>query len=166
MMKYMARALSLFAIGAIIAVSSLRPVAAQTKEPSSAMMAPVYAAVIGETGAVEMLTNAYTSDPTIVDEFAPYEWSGPNAVRQYASDLHAWLRAGNLKSVHVTFDAVRFWDTKGDRAWITMPATFSFTINGKLGSESGTYAFVLVRINGAWKAKSSSWATTSFASER
>lgn len=103
---------------------------------------------------------------TIVDEFPPYEWSGPDAVRRYAAGVEADYQKDKVRDIHVAIEDPRYFDVKGNWAWASVPATFSYLFAGKRTSESGIFAFVLVKIEDAWRIKSSSWAITSFATER
>jgi hypothetical protein len=77
--------------------------------------------------------------------------------------LRAWVATGGLKDLRVFTEEPRFWNVQGPRAWISIPATFTFVMDGKSDSESGVYAIVLTQSGAAWKVRSFSWATTAFA---
>ena len=110
-----------------------------------------------------LLKSVMTSSPTIIDEFAPYQWTGTGAIDRYTTALKAWLAAGGLTDLRVVAEAPRFWDVSGDRAWLVLPAVFTYEIGGKGNAESGVYAFVFTRTGGHWRVSSWAWATTAAA---
>ena len=136
-------------------------------KPSRAMLAPIYAFASGAASANSaVLSTVCVSDVTIVDEFAPFEWSGPGAARRYAAGVQADYLKDNVRDTQVAIEDPRYFDVKGGMAWASVPATFSYLFAGKRTSEVGMFAFVLVKSGDAWKVKSSSWAITSFATVR
>ena len=140
--------------------------AADAKEVPSAMMASIYAFANGDaTANAAQLKAACMPNATIIDEFAPYQWSGAGSAERYAADVKAFFKASDLTDVHVAIEDPRYWDAKGDSAWVSVPATFWFVMGGKHATESGEFTFVLTKINDAWKVKTSAWTTTSLAFE-
>lgn len=135
------------------------PVAASPKMPTSEMMAPINAIMAAATtNNLATMKKSYTSSPVIIDEFAPYRWSGPNAVATWFADFGAWLTMVKGTQMHGTFAGPGYWDATKDRAEIIMPTTFTFLIAGKAAAESGLWTFVLVKNGGSWRAESSAWA--------
>jgi hypothetical protein len=137
------------------------PVAASPTMPTSAMMAPIKAiAAAINANDLAVLKKFYTSSPVIIDEYAPYRWSGPNAVPTWFAVFGAFLTTAKITEGHVTLADPSYFDATNDRAEIIMPATFSFLIAGKPGADSGLWTFVLVKSGSSWKAESSAWART------
>mgnify|MGYP001483031760 CR=1 FL=1 len=142
------------------------PVAASPKTPTSAMMVPINGIMAAvNANNPTMMKKFYTSSPEIIDEFAPYRWSGPNAVATYSADFGAWLTMGKATQVHGTFADPSYFDATTNRVEIIMPATFTFLMAGKPAADSGLWTFVLEKNGGSWKAESSAWAPMQLTTE-
>jgi len=142
------------------------PVAASPKMPTSAMMVPINGIMAAENANnPAMMKKFYTSSPVIIDEFAPYRWSGPNAVATYSADFGAFLAIGKDTQVHGTFADPSYFDATTNRVEIIMPTTFTFSMAGRPAADSGLWTFVLVENGGSWKAESSAWAITQLTTE-
>jgi ketosteroid isomerase-like protein len=98
------------------------------------------------------------SSPTIIDEFAPYIWTGPSALQEWSAGFETWMTAGALvdptmklgKAEHVTVD--------GDHAYAVVSGQGTFKVNGKTMHENGVFAFAMQKIGADWKIVASSWA--------
>ena len=104
-------------------------------------MTPIYAIMAAaNANNLAMMKKFYTSSPVIIDEFAPYRWSGPNAVATWFA-VGAFLTMVKTTQVHGTFADSSYWDAAKDRAEIMMPATFTFLVAGKPATDSGFWTF-------------------------
>jgi ketosteroid isomerase-like protein len=79
-----------------------------------------------------MLAAYYTSDAVVVDEFAPYVWTGPTAATQ--------------------------WWAGVDKQMAQMGAN-TISAKGKPGHETSLFTLTLRRIGGTWKIATQTWAT-------
>ena len=152
-------------IAILAAVAALAPAAshaAAPAQPPAEMLRAAYAVADADAAAnAGLFRTAMTSNPTIVDEFVPYAWSGAGAIDRYTAALKAWLSANGLADLHVVVDAPRYWDVSGDRGWVSLPATFIYNAGGQANAEAGVYAMVFIRTGGHWRVSSWSCATTS-----
>jgi ketosteroid isomerase-like protein len=103
------------------------------------------------------LMGAYTSDAVIIDDQAPYRWSGNDAASDWLSSLTTY---GKLRYAHFT--------AFGDPMQVVHgPDSAYVTVLGKLrglGARSGLQqnvllTFTLRRVEGTWKIDSQSWTT-------
>ena len=150
-------------ISASLCVAMLSPHAAEAdaKQLPKGVLLAINQGIEGVAEAnIKMLSAAMTSDATIIDEFAPYQWTGADSVGRYTAALKAWLVASNIRDLHVTAEEPRFWDVTSSSAWVSVPATFTFVQGNQPSTESGEYTIVLRKIGSDWKIKSDVWAPT------
>jgi len=102
-------------------------------------------------------------DVTIVENFAPYRFDGPNAVANWAAGMRAH-RVDTANLGH-KFGQPQDFSRTGDRAFFALPTTWKGTYRGTPFIETGGWAFVLVEqadATGAraWRVQSYGWAVT------
>ncbi len=106
------------------------------------------------------LDSYYLSNATVVDEFAPYTWTGSNAALQWWDDLERANEQQNTNGMKVVMLPVKHFAVSGDRAYVIVPLVITYTASGKPQTETGLAAFTLRRSGGAWKIATQSWATS------
>jgi len=94
----------------------------------------------------------------IVENFAPYLFCDPHAAQD-------WERAYRAQSVGETelaarFDAARDFSAANDRAYFSLPTTWTGVLNGRHFEEHGAWAFVLQRVDGKWLVLGYAWGIT------
>lgn len=92
-----------------------------------------------------------TGDMLIVDEVAPFSWSGPNASQQWAADLDKHESSLGITDGKVKYSAPTRSVVEGDTAYVIVPTAYLFNQHGKPMSEEAQMTFVLHKQNGAWK---------------
>jgi hypothetical protein len=97
---------------------------------------------------------------TIIENFAPYIFQGPDAVRR-------WTRlfkdhASGLANLQVSFGEAHDFSVDGDLAYFSLPTTWTGTTKGRKFSEDGGWAFVLIRHGGKWRVQNYGWAVTRY----
>ncbi|WP_353226894.1 hypothetical protein [Novosphingobium sp.] len=108
---------------------------------------------------VPKFAGLHIDTPTILDEFAPFAWSGKDAVKAWLGDFGAWAKASDVAGTHVTFGAPGAMNLAGDRAYATVPSTITFTSKAGVATATlGQFAFLLVRQGSTWKI--AGWAYT------
>jgi len=106
----------------------------------------------------EIFTN---SDVTIIENFAPFIFKGPDAVSDWAEGMRAHLR--DVTDLRHTFGARHDFSVQGDRAFFTLRTTWTGTAGGQSFSEEGGWSFVLVEKGGEWRIQAYGWAVTEMA---
>ena len=127
--------------------------------PSMApIMKPVNAVLTAmNSNRAQTLSGAYANSAVIVDNQAPFQWSGPRAASDWLSAISTW---GKMRSAHFTA-------TVDPMAVQAAPETAYVIVRGTLrgfGQRQGLYqnaaiTFSLRQINGAWKITNQSWTT-------
>lgn len=103
----------------------------------------------------------HVTSPTIVDNVAPFIWSGPKAFDTWIADLgKAEAAAGKTDGV-VTFGNAVDEVVDGARAYVVTPSSYVYKQNGRAMQEKGMVAFTLVKAKTGWKVESWSWASPS-----
>src|SRR5258706_12950036 len=103
--------------------------------PDAAIMAAVEnVARFMATGDDAHLRGAF-ADPnvTIIENFAPYVFQGPDAVRQWARLFKD--HASGLANLQVSFGEAHDFSIDGDVAYFSLPTTCTATTNGRKFSE-------------------------------
>jgi len=100
---------------------------------------------------------ATTGAITIVDEFAPHIWSGPDAAHQWAEAYDKHAQATGVTDGKVTYGQPTRTEIEGDVAYVIMPTVYFYKERGKPLREEGQMTVVLNREAGAWKIRGWTW---------
>ena len=105
-------------------------------------------------------------DVTIIENFAPYRFDGPDAVANWAAGMRAH-RVDTADLAHA-FGPAQDFSSSSDRAFFALPTTWRGTYRGKPFTETGGWAFVLIEQADAtgersWRVQSYGWAVTGIA---
>lgn len=97
---------------------------------------------------------------SILDEFAPFEWSGAGACGKWAADYDADAKKKGITAGAVTLGTPRHNVVAGDRAYLVIPASYDVTQQGKPVKQTGAVMTVTLRKDAAgWKITGWSWST-------
>jgi hypothetical protein len=122
--------------------------------------APVRQFIDGfNTGDVQSAFAAYATGPiTIVDEFAPHIWSGPNAAHEWADAYDKHAQATGVTDGKVTYSKPTRVERNAEVAYVVIPTVYLYKENGKATREEGQVTAVLNRESGVWKIRGWTWA--------
>jgi hypothetical protein len=95
----------------------------------------------------------------IVENFSPYLFCGPNAAQEWQSAYRA--HSVGESGLVATFGAARDFSESGDRAYFSLPTTWTGILNGNHFEELGAWAFVLERDGARWRVLGYGWGITS-----
>ena len=96
---------------------------------------------------------------TILDGMAPHVWSGPSAPRDWWSDVLAEGEHAGAAGYHVGVGVPLHDDVTGDAAYLVLPATMTFDLNGqRITQEGALFTVALRREGGAWRIAAWAWA--------
>lgn len=96
---------------------------------------------------------------TVVDEFAPYSWSGADACVRWSAAFKAWEGQVKMSGAKGVVAPHPFTDVTGSRGYLVAKVKFDAMLAGKPISEEGTWTFVLAKTGTAWKITSLAWGT-------
>ena len=115
------------------------------------------------TGSPTRVSSYFTSNATVVDEVAPYMWTGPGAGARWWQAVMAQSRAQHMQNMRASAQTIKYWNVTGNSAWVSVPLTVSSTMNGRPVREIGIWVLTLTRSGGSWLVSSASWGTSAHA---
>jgi hypothetical protein len=132
---------------------------ASAAAPPDEVTAPIHQFIDGfNTGNVKSAYAAYaTGNVTIVDEFAPHRWVGPNAARAWAADYTKHARAKGITDAKVDYGKPTRTEIEGKLAYVIIPTVYRYKERGKPLVEEGQMTFVLNSGAAGWKISSWTW---------
>jgi len=133
---------------------------AATQAGKDDVSAPVRQFIDGfNTGNVESAFAAYATSGsiTIVDEFAPHLWVGPNAAREWADAYDKHAQATGVTDGKVTYKDPTRTEVDGNVAYVVMPTLYIYKEHGKSLQEEGQMTVVLNKEASGWKIRSWTW---------
>jgi ketosteroid isomerase-like protein len=131
--------------------------AAQDK---TAVMASVHQFVDAfNKGDTKTAVAACADQTFIIDEFPPYEWRGPGGCAKWANDYDADAKKNGVTDGVVTLGTPRHVDITADRAYVVVPADYTYKQKGKVVKESGSMLTVVQQKGAAgWRIIAWAWA--------
>ncbi len=111
------------------------------------------------TGSGAELYAAYAPDAQIVDEFAPFHWTPPSAAKAFWVEFTATNKEEKLTAIRLTHTPYAFltYDDAKKTAYVVTTTTFHYKLDGKPGSETGRWTFVVEKTNAGWLIERSTW---------
>ncbi len=130
--------------------------------PDAAMMLPVEKiARFIATGDDSCLSAFAAKDVVILENFAPFLFTGADAVARWAKEMKE--HAKGLTGLGHSFGPAQDFRVEDECVFFALPTHWSGHSSGRLFQEDGGWAFLLVRQRGEWKVRSYGWAVTRMA---
>ncbi|ART69761.1 hypothetical protein BTO20_15230 [Mycobacterium dioxanotrophicus] len=102
---------------------------------------------------------AFVPDGSILDGMAPHVWHGATAVTDWYRDVMAESAHLGASGYHVTLGDPVHNDTTRDAAYVVVPATMTFDLNGTRVTQTGaTFTVALRRGADGWRVAAWAWA--------
>jgi len=76
-------------------------------------------------------------ETSIIDPIPPYEWHGAGACSKWLSDYKAFEKASGGTDEVITFGTARLIEITADHAYVLLPLTSTYKMNGKPMKERG-----------------------------
>ena len=109
-------------------------------------------------GDTKMAFATCASPTAIIDEFPPYGWQSTTACADWANAFDAFNKQQGIADPFATLAKPRHVDVTGDRAYVVVPATYTFKEHGKKTVESGsTLTGALQKTAGGWMITAWAW---------
>lgn len=143
-----------------LAVAMLQASTGANQGPGAAVMQPVDALIAATNANDAAAMDRYvTTDAVVVDDFAPYRWTGPHAARQWWTAIDALFRKAGITKFHATASPVTQYSLSGDAAYVVVPLAVSYTLKGKAARSTGLWTCVVHRSGAAWRVAVAAWGT-------
>jgi ketosteroid isomerase-like protein len=145
----------------VLAVACFSSSPALAAQATSDVMAPIqtFLAVTNGQSNVDLDT-LFTEDAVVVDENAPYLFSGPHAASQWFAELKTEFAKNQMTGFNAAAGPAIEYSQTGDLAYLILPMTLTGTAGTKPFRETGTLTFTFRRTAGDWKISSDVWTTS------
>ncbi|WP_329203135.1 nuclear transport factor 2 family protein [Streptomyces sp. NBC_01435] len=103
---------------------------------------------------------ATCADPMqILDGMAPHVWQGPTASEDWWRDVLTEGEHVGASGYHITLGDPRHVDVTSDHAYIVVPATMSFDLQGRQVTQTGSvFTVALRKADTEWRLTAWAWA--------
>ena len=151
----------LITLAAVVVAAGPTPTSAQTPTPASAaVMVTVQNFVAafnkGDTKAAAAVCAEQTS---IIDEFPPYEWHGIGACAKWMGEYDADAKKNGITDGVVTLGKPSHVDVTVDRAYVVVPANYTYKQKGAAVTEAGSILSIALQKGPAgWRMTGWAWA--------
>ena len=102
-------------------------------------------------GDVDAFIAAHRDGAVIVDEFAPYSWSGSGSAKSWIESYAKDAAARGISDGRVDYSAPIQASSDGTSAYIVLPTVYNFKQGGKAMAGKGSMTFVMVKAGAHWK---------------
>jgi ketosteroid isomerase-like protein len=104
------------------------------------------------SGDLKALAEVYApGDHLIIDEVAPFHWTGANANEAWLADLDKHDKAAGITDAKVKYLATTRTEIDGDTAYAVVSVNYAFNQKGQAMAEEAQMTFALHQEGGAWK---------------
>ncbi len=101
---------------------------------------------------------ACAAPSSIIDEFPPHHWLGATACADWANDFDAYNKKYGITQPFAKLGKPRHVDITADRAYVVVPATYTYKQKGKRVTESGsTLTVALQKVAEGWRITGWAW---------
>jgi hypothetical protein len=145
----------------LIALAVAGFAAGQTPESAKGpVLAAVHQFVDGfNKGDTKTALAACADETSILDEFPPHEWHGARGCEKWMNAYDANAKKNGITDGIVMLDIPLHIDITSDRAYVVIPANYTYKMHGQPVQESGSmFTFALQKGRGGWRIVGWSWA--------
>lgn len=109
-------------------------------------------------GDTKLALAACADQTTIIDDFSPHEWHGAGSCSKWMNDYDADAKKNGIADGIVTLGNARHVDVTNDRAYVVVPANYTYKKNGKPVMEHGSTLTVALQKGAAgWRITGWAW---------
>jgi len=126
------------------------------------LMAPIHQFIDGfDKGDQKSAAAAFApTSLTIIDEVPPHIWVGPKALQAWVKDLAAHDKKNGVTDQKVTLGDPTRTITSGDRGYVVVPATYTYSERGAAMREPAQMTYALQKGAHGWKIAGWTWVGT------
>ncbi|MGE6761099.1 YybH family protein [Corallococcus interemptor] len=109
-------------------------------------------------GDVQAMAATFAVPGQILDGMAPHVWQGPTATQDWYRDVLSEGKAHGASGYFVRVGEPLHNDVTGDTAYVVLPATMTFDLNGAKVTQSGAVFTVALRKTAeGWRVAAWAW---------
>jgi ketosteroid isomerase-like protein len=110
------------------------------------------------TGDTKSALAACADQTSIIDDVPPHEWHGAGGCSKWMNDADAFFKKNEMTDMVSTLGKPRHVNVTGDRAYVVVPSTITYTEKGKPVKETATVTMSLQKTASGWRITGWSWA--------
>jgi ketosteroid isomerase-like protein len=148
------------------ATTSSKESMAQTIEgtPRPADLAPEIMAIVEtvfkafNSKDFESFKSVYGNNVVVVDGFAPYRWTGENALKEWWDEGEEWDKRFAVEKRDLAYKGILASGVLGPRGYTSISAVFTMTLkDGKSIVRPGILALTYAKLDEGWKVDGQAW---------
>jgi ketosteroid isomerase-like protein len=106
----------------------------------------------------DLLYSVYAGNVVVIDGFAPYRWTGPNALAEWRADTETWAKDGGVEKEYLAYNGMPAWGLSGARAYASISAILTITLKkGAPITRPGILTFTFAKLDDGWRAEGHAW---------
>jgi ketosteroid isomerase-like protein len=110
-------------------------------------------------GDVKTMAATFAVPGSILDGMAPHVWQGPTATQDWYRDVLVEGKQHGASDYFVTLGEPLHNNVTGDSAYVVVPATMTFKVQGKQVTQSGAvFTVALRKLAESWRIAAWAWA--------
>lgn len=110
------------------------------------------------SGDVHAMSEMFDSPGAVIDGMPPHLWLGPSAVQDWYRDVMTESAHLGASDYRVSVGEPLHNSVAGDHAYLVLPATMDFALNGARVTQADAFFTVaLRRADGAWRIAAWAW---------
>jgi ketosteroid isomerase-like protein len=110
-------------------------------------------------GDAKAMAAAFAPQSAILDGMAPHLWAGSTASQDWYRDVLAEGKQHGASGYRVTLDEPRHANVTGDAAYVVVPATMTFNLQGRQVTQTGAlFTVALRKLAEGWRIAAWAWA--------
>jgi ketosteroid isomerase-like protein len=144
-------------VGFLCAVGLAATAAAAS--PNDAISAPItqFIDAFNKGDAVTAAAAHVANDLVIIDEVRPFSWQGPNAFTAWNDDLASDAEEKGITDQLVTLGETTRVESTADRAYVVVPAVYTYKQKGVAMREAAQMTFALRKEAAGWRISGWTW---------
>jgi ketosteroid isomerase-like protein len=140
--------MSFAAVAALLVVAGTPAFAGPAEDATSAVTAWIDKFNAGD---IPAFLSGHEDSAIIIDEFAPYAWSGSGSAQHWLDAYMKDSAARGVSAGHMDYGKPLQASSDGTGAYIVLPTTYRFQQGGKKMAGKGSMTFVLHKAGDSWK---------------
>jgi ketosteroid isomerase-like protein len=109
------------------------------------------------TNDVDVAQAACADENSIIDDFPPYEWTGPGATTRWFGDMARMGSEYGMSDPSVTLDEPRHVMVSGPRAYVVVPIDVRWLQDGAPAQRAGSMTLALREGANGWRISACAW---------
>lgn len=133
---------------------------AEVSAADEAVLAPIRGFIAAMDRREFLVPDYFTDSPSIIDPFAPFHWSGPDALQRWAGEVEESIARSPITDYRAEILGVKKLVADGDHAYANIDLCYRISMRDLPEPilDRGTFTFALHRTDKGWRIAGATWA--------